>query len=404
MNTKEEELRLRVTYVGYEVGEDRAPHQAMAAVWLAERAHSVEYLTARRFEPPNWLTAMETLSFVFGHVRSRRLGAVVIALKLVARALSGRTDVLYVQGAQNTVIALAAAVLRRGTTLVYHTQDYKPRITRTYSLAERLLSRMADHVICNEVNRGRVMAAVNRLPENPDVIRTALPANWPVPDVRHAARRDLASRHGLAFGPDDCLIAAGGRYRGRRASYSLLQAVSELPDNYYVVFTGMEAGAPEVADCLAVAEDLSLGRRVIVEKSLRYEELLSLYTACDLGMLLYTDDDIANFYQGPGRLTEYLRAGLPVVASRFPGLELLVLKYSIGATADPDSPSEIAAAVSSLDLPPSRERRAELRELATGLLCYERGADEVLGRIVSDTAGGLRTGSRGHRSSSEGPN
>ena len=83
---------------------------------------------------------------------------------------------------------------------------------------------------------------------------------------------------------------------------------------------------------------------------------------------------------------------------------MLVLKYSIGATADPASPSEIAAAVSSLDLPPSRERRAELRELATGLLCYERGADEVLGRIVSDTAGGLRTGSRGHRSSSEGPN
>jgi glycosyltransferase involved in cell wall biosynthesis len=120
-----------------------------------------------------------------------------------------------------------------------------------------------------------------------------------------------------------------------------------------------------------------------------YTELLKVVAACDVGILLYPNNCIGHFYQAPGRLTEYLRCGLPVVTSDFPGLELLFLKYNLGEVAEPYSPTAIATAIRLLCEVPEADvakRRIRLTKLSLTDLAYEEQAQAVFDRILSAPA------------------
>jgi glycosyltransferase involved in cell wall biosynthesis len=165
---------------------------------------------------------------------------------------------------------------------------------------------------------------------------------------------------------DRKLIAAGGGYNEGRMSPQAAGALLYLPDNVSIVFTGRipkETGFPVIKDLIQQQRFIFLERRP-------YVDLLRLYSLCDAGLLLYPDHCIGHFYQAPGRLTEYLRAGLPVVCSNFPGFELLCVKYKIGVTCNPYDSREVADAINSvLDNP--ELSRDQIRHCAKTKLAYD---------------------------------
>lgn len=380
--TEDRAQKRHIVYVGYALEDGRAPHQAMAALYLALQGHSVTYLAvASKTALPNWAVALQTLKYT-AFPGPRWSAAIALTRQLRRILATGRVDCLYVQGAQQALLCVWVPWLYPHVPILYHTQDFKPLITQLYSRAERVLARCATQVICNELNRAKVMELVHGLRETPAVIRTALPAAWPVPG------RDLARRAALlAHLPEDrrsdaVLLAAGGPYMTRRQSQQLIQALAHLDPRYAVVFTGMGPDNPQRAVCLSEAQAHGVADRVVLLDRLGYYELLALYAACEIGVLLYCDSDLANFYQGPGRVTEYLRAGVPFVTSDWPGLELLTLKYGIGEAARSDDPADIARAITVLTPPdePARHARADrLRDLAQTVLAYDHDASAVLG-------------------------
>jgi glycosyltransferase involved in cell wall biosynthesis len=203
-------------------------------------------------------------------------------------------------------------------------------------------------------------------------------------------RERLLAQAGLgAIGEDACLIAAGGAYAADRMSPPLLDAFARLPGHYALVFTSMGEGSARLAQLRARIGGAEWGRRVVALGELDFARLLECYAACDLGVLLYPNSGIGHYYQAPGRLTEYLRCGLAIVASNFPGFELLFCRHAIGATADPNDPASIAAALRSLGEMPAPERaarRARLVELALGELAYEAQAEAVIPQAVPGMA------------------
>ena len=152
-----------------------------------------------------------------------------------------------------------------------------------------------------------------------------------------------------------------------------------LPANYRLVFTGLsEEGL------LALERHKVFDKAILCER-LPFQGLLALYSICDVGVLFYANDGIGNFYQAPGRLTEYMSVGTPFVASAFPNFELLSLKYNIGKVCNSSNPKSIADCLHTV-CDKSYDKllleRKRLRALAKTQFCYETTAEEILSTNV----------------------
>ena len=376
----------RILYFSYPFHDDGAPHQSMAALWLARHGCEVDIVAWGNHEIPSWLRDYPTIRYRL--VRKTGLRSAIKLLFLLLFAIRhAKPSLVYVQGAQQTPFLLWLPWLKGSARILYHTQDYVgPGQHWFYETCERFFARRADWVISNEPNRARFLASSYRLRCMPEVIRTALPRWWSVPDRDEEYRQSLLARAGLGNTSQPRLVVAGGAYRADRMSPELLEAFALLPGNYAIVFNSwMDPGSPSRRACEEHMARLGLRERVIFLGVLPFADLLKLYAACDIGILLYPNSGVGHFYQAPGRMTEYLRCGLPIVTSNFPGLELLTLKYELGAVANPYEPIEIAAAIRSigdrLDIEMSGWS-SRLTGVAMTELVYDQDAMKVFSRII----------------------
>lgn len=92
-----------------------------------------------------------------------------------------------------------------------------------------------------------------------------------------------------------------------------------------------------------------LGPRVVRLPRLDFCRLLEYSVCCDARVLLYANNDLGNFFQCPGRLTEYLACGLPLLASNFTGLSSLVSRCGVGVAVDADGPQASARGITELE-------------------------------------------------------
>ncbi len=374
----------KIIYLGYSLTEKIGPHQSMSVRFLAEKGAEIFYFCHGSFQNIFSSSSIHDCS-----VPDRSFRSVLrLQLKICRAVLFGKCDTIYVQGAQNTPFLYFLRWLP-GLTLIYHTQDFlEPGRHRLYEFFERSASRRADIIISNEKNRLRFLRKLYRVKDRTlaEVLPTYLPGDTPVyPRDRALRRRYLSERLASGQFPEEQyqLVVMGGAYSPVRCSAQVVRALTLLPENYLAVFTGMD-DTDRRQDIRKQLAGLKILDRCLFLPQLDFHELLQLYASCDIGILLYPDDGIGNYYQCPGRFTEYLGQGLPIVTSNFIGLELLIVKYHLGEAIDPESPIEIAAAIRRLaalsgDEIPARRKR--LIQTVRKLFTYEPNAEQVFGRI-----------------------
>lgn len=313
-----------------------------------------------------------------GKSLANRISFFLRALLLIYKELAkDKNTVLYIEGAPQS----PALFFFRGVScpIVYHTQDYlepgQKLNIRIWRFFERSAARRASLVVSNEINRARFMTSDYGLKQIPLVVRTALPSDWPVPEPDEDSIASKRRNLGL---PSNCrILAAGGGFGEDRMSPQVVQALALLPDDVVIVFTGKNTDA--IRHSLAF-EMIESGRLLFLEK-MDYCNLLELYSICDAGLLLYPSSCIGHFYQAPGRLTEYLRAGIPIVTCEYPSLELLCYKYKIGRACDPYDPVSIADAIL-IVLDRNQYPREFIRNVATTSLAYEHDGNQLLDKLA----------------------
>lgn len=380
---------LNILFVSAHDPDVGAPHHTMAAMWLASRGWPVRILSAGAPDRVSFRTPLGNVPATGvpklpgwpGKIRWH----LQMFLNLFLERLKGQTNFYYIEGSPVTPVALVALLFVPDKNIIYHTQDYlEPARYWFRATIEKLFARRAGLVICNEPARARFMASHYSLPQVPMVIRTALPSTWATPDRDPAIRKTLLGHLGFEGESQWKLVLHQGPYSDVRCSEALLRALALLPRHYLVVFTGTRPNTQEEQLAKNAARKFGVEQQIIFVDRKPFEDLLRITASCDVGVLLYPDDGIGNFFQAPGRLTEYIGCGLPVIASSFPGLELTILKHRLGAVCDQSKPDSIAEAISSVcENNVSPNLGARLKTVARDELSYEYMAHQIEDYLLS---------------------
>ena len=364
-----------------------APHQMMAGLWLQHRGYSVQSIIEhgsgdKLFRTP--IGSLPVLGTASGPTRRRVISRQWSLLRLLLRyrhrfeSRRQNSTLYYIVGSTMTPAALIALKGIPARQVIYHTQDFlEPGRHPIWEFFERRFARRAGLVVCNDCNRARFLSSYYRLSRLPLTVRTGLPQGWPTPNNIASARAALCRRLQAARPEEAKFLMAGGPYSDVRHSGNMIQALQYLPGTYRLVFPASTPGSVSCCRVTAVAQSLGVLQRIVLLDHMPYEELLNYTAACDAGFLLYVNDGIGNYYQCPGRLSEYMLGGLPMVMSDFPVFEALALKYDIGVICNGNSPEAIAAAARVLiEQSPSaaRERRRRIVQCGKTDLAYDRDA------------------------------
>ena len=337
-----QEGRLECIYLGLGSGDSGSTHDSCGQR-AAQLAFSKVYAFTQGETPPE-----KKLRSVEYHCYTGRPNLLRGVLAVLARNWS-TAKVLYIQGAPNAWVALLLHFILPFKATVFHTQDpVAPQNSRLMFWLERILARRSSLVITNSTERAWLMAHAHSLNTRPLVQETRLP-----PLVSHPPA-EVVSAMQERYNPDGSLklVIAGGPPSGQRRSEVLMAALRELDESYRVVFTG--------ANCLP--EELrkqfkDLNRRVILAPRLDYMDLLALYAIGDVGVLNYSYNNAPNYFQAPGKLSEYCVVGLPTIADNSPSLIKAVEAQGLGLTADGSSPTDVAKAL--MVLSNERERYSQ---------------------------------------------
>lgn len=204
-----------------------------------------------------------------------------------------------------------------------------------WRVLERLTVRRATRVIVPEPNRARIVHEEYGAPALPAVVMN-IPAD-PPPFARGTLLRER-----LGLDAHTVCVLYQGLLAESRCVLELAEAVALLPEHLHLVLIGLGDDA-YMRELHAAAE--RAGGRVHMFPWMNPDELRGFTASADVGVLLYRNRGRNNYYAAPNKLYEYLFAGLPVVASAFPGLQSVVEGGGYGSCADPASPDDIARAI-----------------------------------------------------------
>ncbi len=351
----------------------------MPGYWLASRGFPVEILCQGN---PGYMVISTPLGNA--PVRSLGLGSIRFSFALFCALLKARSHsgtVFLVHGHVCTPAAWGALVGVNRRRVIYYTQDFlEPGSHPAWECFERRFARRAEWVFSNEVNRARALTSFYGLSRMPLVVPTFLPKSWTVPTRDPSLRQILMRKMGLGPREPCRLIMHEGPFGQLRCGRELVEALALLPKHFGLIFTGMSPAAASTRELHGLAAIHGLMNRILVLDRLSFDELLRHTACCDIGALLYANDGIGNFYQCPGRLTHYLRCGLPVVASSFPGLTASVEQNHLGAVCDSTSPAAISHAIAKVIEREQSElqgRREHIINAALNELSYDKYADQI---------------------------
>jgi glycosyltransferase involved in cell wall biosynthesis len=165
--------------------------------------------------------------------------------------------------------------------------------------------------------------------------KTVMVQNFPIPG-------ELTPAHALPYASRPPLVAYVGKLEGVRGAREMVAAMAHVPQSADAQLA--LAGIFEPKTLQSELRATAGWERVQPMGWLTRPEIGTLLGRARVGLVLLHPVD--NYLDAqPNKLFEYMAAGIPVVASDFPGWRRLIEECCCGILVDPLSPVEIADAI-----------------------------------------------------------
>jgi hypothetical protein len=298
-------------------------------------------------------------------------GRMVLFFQVFADTILRRKNILYFSSFVSVSFALVAVFMCHPR-WIYHSQDWIQDQPGEMARIERWVVRWAPIVLWNETTRARAMCQMAGRELDALIVPTYLPEGFQIAHRSQDMRRQLADRAGIDY-RRMVAIFAGGSYSHSRLSPQLLIASEALDVDTVIIFSG----PIRIADQQVKSNILDVGL-------LPYDEMMAIMASCDIGLLLYDyAHSFGHRYQQPGRLTEYLCAGLSLVATPFPDAERLMERTDFCLVVDGYNTQMLASALKEMTQRTRHdsERAERIRNYSIQHMTYEPGAEAALRAI-----------------------
>lgn len=250
-------------------------------------------------------------------------------LRLLAYLISKKSELIFANDL-DTLPACWLASKIKGSKLVYDSHEYytgvpelegRPLVRKIWKTIERFIFPKLETVIT--VNESIANLYRSEYGNEIHVIR-----NVPMKSAFQPAVTDRDEfRRRLGIAPHEKLLILQGsginRDRGAEEAVMALQYMKETK----LVLLG---GGDVVKELEQLASSCGVSDKVIFLPRMPYEEMMKHTAACDLGLTFDKDTNINYRFSLPNKIFDYIRAGIPVMASRLPEVEKIVTGYGVG--------------------------------------------------------------------------
>lgn len=267
-------------------------------------------------------------------------------------------------------LSLLAGLTGRRPRLTYFSMEYfpeqpslkdKPLKKRVWRILERWGAggAAAGATVCEPIaeilsaNLGLPFATVRNLPPR------GIPASVTVPDALHA-------RCGLS-GDVPILIYQGMLQEGRGLE-AAVRAVAAVPGIHFALI----GGGPLREPLALLAGEAGCADRTHLLGEVGHKELAALTRGALAGLAPIQGSSASYLYSLPGKIFEYIQAGIPVIATGLPEIRKVVEGYGVGLCLEDGKWETLAAAIGRLRSEPGlREGFLASLPRAQAELCWE---------------------------------
>lgn len=118
-----------------------------------------------------------------------------------------------------------------------------------------------------------------------------------------------------------------------------------------------------------------MAQRVFFLDPVPPEELLNITSSADVGISLLEDTCLNHRYALPNKLFEYLMAGVPVLGSKLPEMEGVLVPHQAGWVVDPDDVAALSSTMQTLvDNPAARKQAAQRTRAVFETFSWEKAS------------------------------
>lgn len=175
------------------------------------------------------------------------------------------------------------------------------------------------------------------------------------------------------YAPDGVLVIYQGQISGANYVHLFLRAIAHLAQERKDATFMVVGGGDRIDEAKALADELDLSDRLIFTGAVPHESIPRFLAAADVVVATFEENQQARC-KSPLKIVEYMAAGKAIVASRVG--EAKKMLDGCGVLVDPESATDLAAAIDNLLSDPERRRTMghEARQRAEAVYNWRTGA------------------------------